>query len=616
MPATFGRYELLKRLAGGGMGEVYLARQRGLAGFSKLIVIKTLLPHLCEDEEFITMFKDEARLTAQLIHPNICQTFEFDQIDATWYIAMEYLRGEDVRRLWKASASKGLQVPVPLLCRIIADAAAGLDFAHELRDSRGEPYGIVHRDISPQNILVTFEGGVKIIDFGVAKAQGRLTHTRTGALKGKYGYMSPEQVNGEQVDHRTDIFALGIVLHELLTSVRLFKSDSDVSTIERVKKAPIPPPSQLNPSLPPGIDALVMKALERDIGKRYQTARQFRLALENWLVQERMSASSAHLAQFLEEVYQERLAQEARHGPMLGEASPQSIPIGAHRPPTGELARAATPAGKRESFPFPFEPEPAAAAPAAKEAPPAERTPSQPSRQTNPGPVDEPSKKSVIDLSMIQTESGAGPFQGKKGLRFGVAVAAALAIVLIGAWSMLGPPAPPPAKVQALPESHAQITVDPPQAALAIDGTPTGKSSWEGQGLRPGSSLRVDASLEGYAPQSHTVTLQAGANVFAVRLERSQISLLVKSDPEDAEVTDGARILGRTPFNWSAPKGVQHTLTFRHAGYRDLVHQVNATGAEAELTVRLRRLEERHQEPRTPPRHEPAPPDQAIKLER
>ena len=319
MHPTFGRYELLKRLAGGGMGEVFLARQRGLDGFQKLLVIKTLLPHLCEDEEFITMFKDEARVTAQLIHPNICQVFEFDQVGDTYYMAMEYLRGEDVRRMWKACEQKGTPLRVPLICRVIADGAAGLDFAHSLRNSAGEPYHIVHRDISPQNILVTFEGGVKIIDFGVAKAAGRAQHTRTGALKGKYSYMSPEQVAGHDIDGRSDIFALGIVLHELLTGRRLFKAESDVQTLARVREAHVPPPSRLNPQLPPGLDEIVLKALAKNPDDRYRTAQEFRLALEDWLIQGRMSASSAHLAEFLKVIYAERLDKEARLGPLMGD---------------------------------------------------------------------------------------------------------------------------------------------------------------------------------------------------------------------------------------------------------------------------------------------------------
>src|SRR5437763_3905725 len=348
MHPTFGRYELLKRLAGGGMGEVYLARQRGIDGFQKLLVITSLLPHLCEDEEFIIMCKDAARVAAQLLHPNICQVFEFDQVGGVYYMSMEYLRGEDLRRLWKACEQKGTPLRVPLICRVISDAAAGLDFAHSMRDSKGEPYNIVHRDISPQNILVTFEGGVKVIDFGVAKAAGRAQHTRTGALKGKYSYMSPEQVSGANVDNRSDIFALGVVLHELLTGRRLFKADSDVQTLARVRECNVPPPSRLNPQLPPGLDTIVLKSLSKNPGDRYRTAQEFRLALEDWLIQGRMSASSAHLAEFLKQIYAERLDKEARHGPLMGDPgyagpAPGGTPTPAARTPSAPGFEGGTP---------------------------------------------------------------------------------------------------------------------------------------------------------------------------------------------------------------------------------------------------------------------------------
>jgi serine/threonine protein kinase len=591
VPPTFGRYELLKRLAGGGMGEVYLARHRGAAGFQKLLVIKTLLPHLCEDEEFIHMFQDEARISAQLIHPNICQTFEFDQIDGAWYIAMEYLRGEDVRRLWKAATVKGMSVPVPLICRIIADAAAGLDFAHALKDEHGEPYGIVHRDISPQNILVTFEGGVKVIDFGVAKAQGRMTHTRTGALKGKYSYMSPEQVNGEPVDSRTDIFALGIVLHELLTSLRLFKAESDVSTIERVKKAPIPAPSQLNPSLPKGLDGIVLTALERDVSKRYQTAQQFRLALEDWLVQERMSASSAHLAEFLKQVYRERLEAESKHGPLLGEAEPQAVPIGGRRPISGASqpgALAAPHAAQPAGLPFPLEPQ---ASPAqAREGGAATRNERTPSRQTNPGSASGKSDVPPDDPSRAPTETGPGGPRAQR-LMVGIAVAAAVGALSI---AMLWPRA----KEQAATAASAAVAVvsvvsDPPGAAISIDGKPLGVAPLEAR-LPAGKPVRVDAALDGYVPALRSVELPAGPQRLELKLQRAGpqlVSLLVKSDPEGAEVSDGARILGHTPFNWTAPKGETRTLTFRLAGYKDLEQRVTATGAEPDLSVRLSRVE-------------------------
>jgi eukaryotic-like serine/threonine-protein kinase len=334
---SFGRYELLKRLAGGGMGEVFLARQRGLHGFEKLVVIKTLLPHLCEDEELIAMFRDEARVTAQLIHPNICQVFEFDQVGGVYYMAMEYLRGEDLRRLWRACEQKQRKLPVPLACRIVADAAAGLDFAHALRDASGRSFGIVHRDVSPQNIFVTFEGGVKLIDFGVAKATGRAQHTRTGALKGKYGYMSPEQAAGAGVDGRSDIFALGVVLHELLTGRRLFKAESDLETLARVRACQVPGPSAINRELPARLDSLVLRALAKAPEDRFSTAQEMRLSLEEWLIEERKGASSAHLAEFLKTIYAERAAAEVTAeagapGPIAG-AEPSQAGTAAGAPP-------------------------------------------------------------------------------------------------------------------------------------------------------------------------------------------------------------------------------------------------------------------------------------------
>jgi serine/threonine-protein kinase len=403
------------------MGEVYLARQRGLDGFQKLLVIKTLLPHLCEDEEFITMFKDEARLTAQLIHPNICQVFEFDQVGGTYFLAMEYLRGEDLRRLCRACEAKSQPLRVALICRIVSDACAGLDFAHALRDEQGVPYGIVHRDISPQNILVSFEGGVKLIDFGVAKAAGRAQHTRTGALKGKYSYMSPEQVAGRNVDGRTDLFALGIVLHELLTGRRLFKADSDVQTLERVRVCNVPPPSSLNPQLPSGLDAIVLKALTRDPDARYQTGQELRLALEDWLIQGRMSASTAHLAEFLKVIYAERLDKEARLGPLLGDAglvAPPERMKTPSLPPSG---------GVRLARPLPMGTPPPGMLAAAAAAQPAatlnERRRTSSDEATPSG-----------DLSTLKTESGWSPFPRRGN---SAVIAVAIGALVVGAAAVL-----------------------------------------------------------------------------------------------------------------------------------------------------------------------------------
>jgi serine/threonine-protein kinase len=584
MHPTFGRYELLKRLAGGGMGEVYLARQRGLDGFSKLLVIKTLLPHLCEDEEFITMFKDEARLTGQLIHPNVCQVFEFDQVDGTYYIAMEYLRGDDLRHLWKACESKARPLRVPLICRIIADAAAGLDFAHSLRDHSGDPYNIVHRDISPQNILVTFEGGVKVIDFGVAKAAGRAQHTRTGALKGKYSYMSPEQVAGKEIDGRTDIFALGIVLHELLTGRRLFKADSDVQTLERVRQTIVPPPSSLNPQIPQSLDGIVLHALAKDPANRFQTAQEFRLAIEDWLIHGRMSASSAHLAEFLKVVYAERLEKEARFGPLLGDAG-LTAPIEQMqgRPPSSS--------GSGNS-------------PMRAGAPPPmgtgggtvnQRT-SDDSGQGQARSDGRSQGRSQIDLSQLETESGASPFAPKTNKQLPIAIVVAVAAVVIAALFLFkgGRPAPAPVAAIATNAVGARLSLrsEPPGAAITLDGRSYGRTPVEGLPL-PVGPVRLELALEGYQPIGQQLQLAAGAQVRDFVLEKSaqqKITLLLKSEPAGAEVIEGAIVVGQTPHMWVTEKG-DHQLTFTLAGYREVTQPVPASHDGQEVTVRLKKVE-------------------------
>jgi serine/threonine-protein kinase len=310
MSIPFGRYQLLRKIAAGGMGQVLLAR-KGAEGFEKLVVIKRILPHLVEDEEFFTMFIDEAKITMRLDHPNIARINEFGVENGVHFIEMEYVQGEDIRRLDKRARLANTPLPLGVVLRVIADAAAGLDFAHKAKDSKGVPLNLVHRDVSPQNILVGFDGSVKLIDFGVAKAAGRAQHTATGILKGKFPYMSPEQADGLDMDGRSDVFALGIVLWEVLTGRRLFKGENDLATQRLVKACQVPPPSEVEPSLPPALDAVVLKALQKDTQARYADAAAFRMALEDFALKNSIPASSAHLVEFMRALYAERIAKEA-----------------------------------------------------------------------------------------------------------------------------------------------------------------------------------------------------------------------------------------------------------------------------------------------------------------
>ncbi|WP_395829946.1 serine/threonine-protein kinase [Archangium violaceum] len=326
---NYGKYQLLKRLAMGGMAQIYLARQRGPEGFEKLVVIKRILPHLAENAEFVRMFLAEARIAARLDHPNIVDIYDLGAQDDSYFIAMEYIHGEDLRRVWKRAERSGQLIPVPLVCRIMIEACAGLDHAHKKADANGKPLNIVHRDISPQNILLTFEGRVKVVDFGIAKAADQASETRSGVLKGKYSYMSPEQASGQKrLDCRSDIFALGVVLYELLTGMRLFKRLTDMATLQAVSECRILPPSQINPRVPKDLDAIVMKALTREPEDRYSEALELQLALEDWLVAHQLPASSAHVAAFMKDLYAARLAEEARLGDVLVEEAEVLSPSG------------------------------------------------------------------------------------------------------------------------------------------------------------------------------------------------------------------------------------------------------------------------------------------------
>ncbi|MDC0708523.1 serine/threonine-protein kinase [Stigmatella sp. ncwal1] len=316
---TYGNYHLVKRLALGGMAQIYLARRKGQDASPPLVVVKRILPHLAENLEFVRMFLDEARIAARLAHPNIVQLYDLGAQDDSFFLAMEYIHGDDVRRICKRAESLAHPLPVALACRIIIDACAGLDYAHKKVDPLGKPLGIVHRDVSPQNILVSFEGEVKVVDFGIAKAADQATVTRSGVLKGKYSYMSPEQAAGKRVDCRSDVFALGVVLYELLTGTRLFKRSTDMQTLSAVSDCQVTPPSEVSPRVPADLDAIVLKALAKDPDTRYAEAIQLQVALEAWLRAHPSASSQADLGMFMQEVYAERLAREARTGQVVVE---------------------------------------------------------------------------------------------------------------------------------------------------------------------------------------------------------------------------------------------------------------------------------------------------------
>lgn len=269
----FGKYILLERLAAGGMAEVYLSKSTGAVGVNKFVAIKRILPQYSDHQEFIEMFKEEAKIAVNLNHGNVVSIYDFGVERSQFFLVMEYVEGRNLRQILNELKKSNTQFTIEQIVYMMKEVAAGLDHAHRCLDgTTGKPLNIVHRDMSPQNIMVSFEGEVKIIDFGIAKAETQLEATKAGTLKGKYGYMSPEQADGQSIDTRTDIFSLGIVLWELLANDRLFTSNSEAAILRKIRECQVPSIRKINPSVPPELERIVNKALAKDKSLRYQTA--------------------------------------------------------------------------------------------------------------------------------------------------------------------------------------------------------------------------------------------------------------------------------------------------------------------------------------------------------
>ena len=300
------RYKVLEKIAAGGMAEVYRAESAGLEGFKKIVAIKRVLPHLSEKKQFIGMFLDEARVSAHLSHSNCVQVFDIGVGDNTYFIVMEYVDGSDLKGLIEYRRKLNQPFPIEEACLICVRICEGLAYAHELVDGKGESLHIVHRDMSPPNVLITRHGEVKIVDFGLAKANSQLERSEPGIIKGKFSYLSPEAAKGGTVDARTDIFAVGIILWELLAGRRLFMGESDLETVRMVQSARVPSIRQLNPAVPVELERVMMKALTEDPAQRYQRAREFGTALNQLLFKMGRSVSSFDIAELVEPIRRDR----------------------------------------------------------------------------------------------------------------------------------------------------------------------------------------------------------------------------------------------------------------------------------------------------------------------
>jgi len=304
-----GSYEIVRKLARGGMAELFLAKSLGPQGFEKLVVLKKILPQYAANQRFVRLFLDEARLAAGFQHPNIAHVFDMGTVDGNYFFAMEFVHGQDVRSTLHRGWEQKRLIPIDLCVQIARAVASALHYAHEQRKPDGSLLDIVHRDVSPSNVMLSYDGTVKLLDFGVAKAQSSSSKTRTGTLKGKVSYMSPEQAKGAPIDRRSDVFSLGIVLWEMITGTRLFRGENDLATIQMIINQPAASPSSYRSECPPELEKIIARALATDPAQRIQTAQQFQIELEELAREQKLNQSPFALGKYLGELFEREIAQ-------------------------------------------------------------------------------------------------------------------------------------------------------------------------------------------------------------------------------------------------------------------------------------------------------------------
>jgi eukaryotic-like serine/threonine-protein kinase len=487
-PQRFGRYLLVDRLSSGGMAEIFVAKSMGVSGFQKIVAIKRIHPWAGEDSDFTTMFIDEAKISARLSHVNIGQVFEFGQVDGQYFLALEYIPGKDVRALQAHLGESGRFLPVNLVLHIGTRLCQALDYAHRQKNADGSSMGIIHRDISPPNVLISYEGAVKLIDFGIAKAAARSTRTRAGRLKGKIAYMAPEQVAGAPVDHRCDIFSLGILLHEILAGRPLFQAENQIATMNLVRRAEVPPPSTVNPEVPLEVDRIILRALARDPEERYAWASEMRADIEQFMGRAGMICEPHHLADWMRAEFAQDIEIEARlrqkvHGQksdvILAEKSAEVVFAGNPRAKQAPKAKQAPEVASSPRAPSPSPAPPSLQGSPSSAASPSPRAPSPPSAPPAraPSPPLQPQKAvgSAAAKTLSHQASGAKPGP-QAGLLKPMSPSAILGVP--------GPPKSSPAP--RLPHPGHPPQDDGPTAGVTpIEVIPTGPTQTLPPGLPP-----------------------------------------------------------------------------------------------------------------------------------
>lgn len=541
IPKTIAQYEIVRKLAQGGMAEVFLAKQQGYQGFEKLVVIKRILPELANSEDFIRMFLDEARTAADLRHANIVQILEVGQEQGHYHIVMEFLHGQDLRRLLRQQISQGARVPLQHALQIILDAAAGLHYAHQKKDIKGRNLGIVHRDVSPQNIIVTYEGNAKIVDFGIAKAATQTVKTKTGVIKGKYSYMSPEQASVAPLDHRSDQFALGIVAYELILGKRLFKYPNEMMTLHAVIECKITPPVQVLPGFPQALNDILMRALSPQLEDRFADLMAFSQAIEEFMASEGLVHGPGRVGDYMKQLFAETIKQEGFIGQPILPDNEGSQP--------SQISRARTHQG----------------------APP-------PTVSSRRNPI-------LSTKNAPQRRPAAEKKNLPKGLLaalIGVPVVALIALLAV----FLSKPNTAP----------LIISSDPPGAQITLDGelygSPTPAVIAKAEVDRV---YVIKVEKNGFLPQQVQVrVLPKQGGVVKVQLKSAQAQFGVvkfSSTPSGAQVyINGAAVQQRTPFDYPRLQvGAELTVSFAKAGYQDLTKKLVVKEGLQRLHVQLKK---------------------------
>jgi len=571
LPRRFGKYTLLRKLATGGMAELFLALQKSVAGFEKLLVIKRILPAMNQDRAFIDMLLHEARVAATLTHANIVQIFDVGQVDGTYYIAMEHVHGEDLRGIVRQMRKKGVvEFPLEHAIGIMVGVTAGLSYAHERRDLDGSPLNIVHRDISPQNVVVTFSGDVKVVDFGIAKSDTKMgagMETQSGKLKGKVPYMSPEQARGEAIDARTDVFAVGVMLFELTTGRRLFKGASEFETLKLICDREYPRPSSVRPGYPPELEQIVMKALAKDRTTRYQSAREVQSALEDFVRRERIPVSNVALTQYMQSLFEEKLLaqkEQILQGKQLADIIDLQHPMEAGGQGEGD------PSLRLSS--------------SVLSAPSAARTVTEIRVVKRTSPV------AITAFAALATIAVATSFYGWRVHQRGLVEQATVVL-----------PPPPPVPVN---RGTIAVSSEPPGATIWIDGEMRSEvTPAEVKQLPTGRDFEVKLSKEGFEQAKKTLSLTDAEPTakWDVPLSKGSVTLDLAVKPSPAGLAfllDGKALAGANTTGVTS--GDQHKLVVGAPGYVDQTFTFIASPQETKhFDVAL--VKESHRSHVTPP---------------